>query len=224
MQQLLLDFIAPPPPTLDGFVPGRNGELLALFTELAAGRSAERFIYLWGEPGAGKSHLLRALAGSRGGVLVQSAAEMRIAPALAESALLAIDDVDRLSDAGAVDLFHVYNAMRAGSGTLLLASGPCPPAQLPLRPDLMTRLAWGLCFQLHPLTDAEKIAALQTHAEARGFRLGEDVGRYLLRHWRRDMASLFAALDAMDRYSLETQRPVSVPLLREAVGLAGRKT
>ena len=132
--------------------------------------------------------------------------------------MLAIDNVDQLGEAGAIDLFNVYNQMRDGSG-VLLASGPCPPARLKLRPDLVTRLAWGLVFQVHPLTDGEKIVALQSHATARGFSLSRETGQYLLTHWRRDMASLFAALDALDRYSLETKRPITVPLVREAIGL-----
>ena len=107
--------------------------------------------------------------------------------------------------------------MRDGGGALL-ASGPCPPAQLKLRPDLVTRLAWGLVFQVHALTDEEKITALQTHAAARGFAFSREAGEYLLTHWRRDMASLFSALDALDRHSLETKRPITLPLLREVLG------
>ncbi|MCK7496103.1 MAG: hypothetical protein MZW92_38055 [Comamonadaceae bacterium] len=41
---------------------------------------------------------------------------------------------------------------------------------------------------------------------------------YLLRHGERDLPSLMAVLDALDRVSLEQQRPVTLPLLREALG------
>jgi DnaA family protein len=80
---------------------------------------------------------------------------------------------------------------------------------------VVTRLGWGLVFQVHGLSDEEKIEALQSHAAARGFELAPGVANYLLRHWRRDLPSLLAALEALDRYSLETKRPVTVPLLRE---------
>jgi DnaA family protein len=68
-----------------------------------------------------------------------------------------------------------------------------------------------------PLTDAEKRDALAAHARARGFALGDDVASYLLTHGRRDMLSLIRALDVLDRHSLETGRPITVPLLKAAM-------
>ena len=72
-------------------------------------------------------------------------------------------------------------------------------------------------FQLHPLSDAEKIAALRAHAKTRSFTLREEVITYLLRHARRDMASLIAMLDTLDQHSLETGREITLPLLREVL-------
>jgi DnaA family protein len=94
-----------------------------------------------------------------------------------------------------------------------------PPARLDLAPELLTRLAWGLVYQLHPLDDAEKAAALAGHAAARGLRLPAEVSAYLLRHVRRDLPTLMGVLDALDRHSLETQRPLTVPLVREVLQL-----
>ena len=217
MQQLILNLDLSRPPSLSSFVTGRNAELLAALREVEANLPRERFLYLWGEHGAGKTHLLQAVAANRG-VFISVSKETRIDAALADAPLVAVDGVDLLSEAGAIDLFNVYNGMREAGG-VLLANGPCPPTQLKLRPDLMTRLAWGLVFQVHTLTDEEKISALQAHAKARGFNLGHEVGHYLLTHWRRDMLSLFAALEALDKYSLELKRPITLPLLREALKL-----
>jgi DnaA family protein len=84
-----------------------------------------------------------------------------------------------------------------------------------VRPDLATRLGWGLVYQVQGLNDMEKAQALQEHARARGFILPQEVLDYLLRHWRRDLPSLMAVLEALDRITLEQQRPVTVPLLRQ---------
>jgi DnaA family protein len=84
-----------------------------------------------------------------------------------------------------------------------------------LREDLRTRLGWGLIYELHGLSDEEKLDALSKSAESRGLSLSPGVLPYLLTHFRRDMPSLSAMLDALDRYSLETQRPITLPLLRE---------
>jgi DnaA family protein len=138
---------------------------------------------------------------------------------LAELGAVAIDDVDRLNEDGAVALFNLYNALRE-SGGVLIASGSVAPAQLSLRADVASRLAWGLVYEVRALTDAEKARALATRAEERGFTLQPDVSQYLLPHARRDMPALLATLDALDRYSLEAKRPVTVPLLRELLAAA----
>jgi len=216
MKQLLLDIAPPPAPTLDNFVPGRNGELVIALYALASGASRERFIYLWGAAGSGASHLLRAALdaarsnGRRTAWCDVEAADFDVA----DDMFCAVDDVHRLGAEAQIAMFSLHNRIRAGTGALI-ASGDAPPAQLRLRADLVTRLASGLVYQVHGLNDDEKSAALRRHAEARGFRLSQEIADYVLRHARRDMPSLLALLDALDRYSLETKRAITVPLLRE---------
>lgn len=41
--------------------------------------------------------------------------------------------------------------------------------------------------------------------------------RYLLTHFERDMGTQIAVLDALDRYSLQQKRPITLPLLKEAL-------
>ena len=214
-QQLLLQLAEPPAPTLDNFVPGRNGAALQALRDIAGGAGDERFVYLWGGPGSGRTHLLRGLAqaaGATGAWYAQGAA------ALGEAGgrLIAVDDVQQLGADEQIRLFDLYNRVRTAGGALV-ASGDAAPAQLALRADLRSRLAWGLAFQLHPLSDQEKAAALRAHAEERALKLGEDVIAYLLQHARRDMSCLVGILDALDRYSLEQKRPITLPLLKNAL-------
>jgi DnaA family protein len=216
MKQLVLDIAPPPAPTLDNFVPGRNAELVATLHALAGSAGSERFIYLWGADGSGRSHLLRAVvdAARRNGRTTAWFDADAAAYDAAEDALSAADDVHLLGAAAQIALFNLHNRIHAGNGALI-ASGNAAPAQLRLRADLVTRLASGLVYQVHGLDDGEKSAALRRHADARGFKLSREVSDYLLRHARRDMPSLLALLDALDRHSLETQRAITVPLLRE---------
>lgn len=221
MRQLALELAPPAAPAFDNFVPGRNLEAKRQLEQLAARGAGERFVYLWGEPGSGRTHLLRAtcaalLAQGRGcaylgcdGVTVSMALPRTVE-------CLAVDDVERLPEAGQIALFNAYNELRERGGALV-AAGDAPPVQLPLRADLVTRLGWGLVYHLHTLTDEEKAQALTDEAAHRGFDLTGDVTDYLLRHVRRDMASLVAMLDALDRYSLAAKRPVTLSLVRELV-------
>ncbi|MDH3289056.1 MAG: DnaA regulatory inactivator Hda [Betaproteobacteria bacterium] len=225
MRQLALDFAAPPTPTLDNFVPGRNAELLVNLGRLAAGASQERIFYLWGESGSGRTHLLRATVAALHSAGT-SAAYVACGPTtglrdgLDCMDCVALDDLDQLGAEGQETAFHLYNALRERGGALV-ASGAAPPVQLTLRGDLVTRLGWGLVYRVHGLSDAEKVRALTDHAAARGFPLLPEVGEYLLAHVRRDLPSLLAVLDALDRYSRETKRPVTVTLVRELVHAAG---
>jgi DnaA-homolog protein len=223
MKQLALDLAVPPPPTLENFIAGRNGELLAQLRRLAAGQPGERFIYLWGSPGCGRSHLLAAtvaqLQCAGAAAYVACRAETRFDAGLQRENCVALDDVERLDEEGQVGAFDLYNALRERGGALI-ASGSAPPVQLKLREDLVTRLAWGLVYQLHALTDEEKTRALADRAASRGFRLPHEVAEFLLKRVRRDLPTLLAMLDALDRYSLETKRPVTVPLVRELLHAA----
>lgn len=180
-----------------------------MLRRLAAGTARERIIYLWGERGSGRSHLLQALAAVAGGSDWQPAG-------VADAAGLSlVDDVERLGDAAQVALFNRLNAVRARPDAACVAIGGVPPAQLPLREDLRTRLAWGLVYQLQPLSDAEKAAALRAHAAARGLAVGAEAIDYLLTHLPRDMRALSAALDALDGFALASKRPVTVALVRQ---------
>jgi DnaA family protein len=212
MRQLILDIAPGEPPRLEDFVVGRNAEVLDTLQQWVRGACPERFVYLWGEPGAGKSHLLQALCPGR---YVACTPDTRFLPD--PDPLLLVDDVARLSPEGAVTLFHRYNERR-DEGARLLASGPCPPGQLSLLPDLATRLGWGLVLRVHALDDTEKMAALQARAAHMGVSLPQEAARYILTHWTRDTASLFALMQELNRWSLSAHRAIiTIPLIRDAL-------
>jgi DnaA family protein len=223
MRQLALDLGKKPPQTLDTFAPGQNAELVQRLHAVAARRSAllqERFLYLWGESGAGKTHLLQALANEIDVRYLRPDAPAQDFEYAEDIGLYLLDDCSRLPPDSQIAAFNLYNQVRDNGG-LLVAAGDAPPAGLVLREDLRTRLGWGLIYQLHGLSDEEKIDALQQIAQARGLVVSAGVLPYLITHFRRDMRSLAAMLDALDRYSLETRRPVTLPLLRDLLQLEG---
>jgi DnaA family protein len=222
--QLLLDLDPPPRPTFDNFVAGANAEAVAAVRR-AIGDPAvavnDRFVYVWGEPGSGRSHLLRAACEEVGGRYVDAAqanADEIKAVVAAQVPLLAVDDVERLGPTAQEALFHAINALRDTPRGVLVASGPALPRDLALdaaRDDLRSRLAWGLVYRLERLDDAEKDAALDRHARQRGFPLAPDVRRYLLTHCARDLGSLMQLVDALDRHARERRHVLTVPIIRE---------
>jgi DnaA family protein len=213
MRQLLLDFTQAPAPTFANFVHGGNAELAHVLESAVRGELAERVVYVWGENGAGKTHLLKAFAAAGAGRHARYVAAAAFRASDAEG-VIALDDAERLPEPQQIDLFNAFNEH---AFTLLVVSASAAPRDVALRRDLATRLATGLTYRVLPLSDAEKGVALAAHARARGFPLAGDVTSYLLSHSRRDMGSLMAALDSLDRYSLETGRPITVPLLKAAL-------
>jgi len=218
MTQLLLNIAPDWVPTLDNFVVGRNIELLSALRHALAGAASERCFYLWGEAGSGKSHLLQAAVQQARAAGQSAICLCRAVPQAAQ--VVAVDDVEALDDTAQIALFELYNRMRENGG-MLLVSGTAAPAQLKLRDDLRTRLGWGMVYQVHGLSEAEKAQALQQHARARGLELPHEVTQYLLRHGRRDLPALLAVLDALDTRCLRLKRAASVPLLKEVMQAGG---
>ncbi|WP_240327729.1 DnaA regulatory inactivator Hda [Dechloromonas sp. HYN0024] len=209
MRQLILDLLPESPPTLDNFVTGGNAETLALFTEWLAGTRADTSFCLWGEAGSGCSHLLQA----SGFTYVDAGLDpaLKSAPPADQ---LAIDHAERLDDTGQIALFNHFNRLKMAGGMLLTATSQ-PPAHLALREDLRTRLGSGLICRLQPLSDDEKAAALAAHAKERALKLTPELIDYLMRHAPRDMRTLSSIIVALDQYTLEQKRAVTLPLLRE---------
>jgi DnaA-homolog protein len=230
VKQLVLDLIPAPAPSFENFVPGRNIEALNTLQDFFKGAApnpsagaafradAPKVVYLWGVSGSGKTHLAVSFAAR---AVTQPLRASDLVDALGKLAgdygrRFVVDDVEALDDAGQVGLFNLINTLTepANLGSVIV-TGNAAPRDLALRPELSSRLGSGLVFQLHPLSEAEKAEALHAHAHARGFRLRDEVVAYLLRHARRDMASLISFLDALDKYSLETGREITLPLLRD---------
>ena len=202
MKQLLLDIQPPARPSFENFVAGRNAEALHSLDLALNGHESARFIYLWGEPGSGKSHLVTAYQYMNPQATV-------------------VDDVQLLDDATQIKLFNTYNELRdnAELGKTLVVTGSAAPTKMNLRDDLATRLAWGLTYQLQPLSDEEKALALMSHAGTRGMRLPTEVITYCLRYLQRDLPTLIATINALDEWSLTTKKPVTVPMLRQLLQL-----
>lgn len=221
MTQLLLDLRPNQPPSLDNFIVGENDELLSRLRMLAEPGCFDA-LYLWGGQGCGKSHLLSATAA----LVMRKRPVLLLAgcrPASADfqappGGLLIVDDVDNLDAAAQIALFRIFNTARLIGLGLLLAGGK-PPVKLKLREDLRTRIGQTLIYEVKTLNDEQKAAALRRHALERGLKVDDGLVRYLLSHGRRDLPSLMAVLDHLDRATLERQRPATLPLLKEALQL-----
>lgn len=219
-QQLILDLLLPPPPSLENFVVGGNAAAVDALLHCEPGRA----IYLWGPRGVGRSHLLQACCHRAMGHYHPSGASAASLLDIAtgetvETRLIAVDDVQALDTSGQAALFALYNRWRESAATrnafALVLAGDRAPLNMDIREDLRTRLGWDLVFRLEQLSDDDRAQALRSRAAQRGLELSPEVVSWLLTRHERDMNRLTALVDALDHYSLARHRPITLPLLKD---------
>lgn len=213
MQQLSLDVHLVQVPSFDNFVAGPNAELLALLRGIRAGDRPSKCLFIWGEAGSGKSHLLEAIRQMMTGATVGLADND---PTPHHGSQIALwDDCQNLSPEAQSAGFATFIRQAGDPKAMIIASADQAPLHLSLRADLRTRLGSGLIFQLKRLDDDQKAEVLRQHAASRQITLPEELLRYLLRHYPRDIRTLMQILESLDRFAFEQKRALSLPLLRE---------
>jgi len=218
MKQLPLDIGLARAPSLATFLAGPN-EAAWKHLQLWAGSPTRSPVptYLWGAAGSGKTHLLQAVQESLRG---QGARTGWLDPSMSEP-----PPFDERWGAVLMDDVHLYTAVQQHAAFSwfvqaqalqrgVLAAGLLPPADLPLREDLRTRLGWGHVFELHVLGEPERRAVLRQAADARGVFLSDEVMDFILHRFSRDLGSLMQLLEHLDAYALQTQRAITIPLIK----------
>lgn len=223
--QLPLALRWPAQQRFDTFLRGESAVAVGLLRD-AARSVAAPWVFVAGPAGSGKTHLLIAscAAADDAGRPAQYLALRRVRAgaaaalrALGGSDLLALDDLDAIAgDAEAEHaLFDLYNRCRVGEHTLLFSASASPAQAGFALPDLVSRLSACAQAAVRPLTDDGRREALRRRAYARGLVLDEAVLDFLFSRTQRDLASLAALLDRIDREALAAQRRITVPFLRQ---------
>ena len=222
MKQIALDIGLAPGPTLKNFFAGPNQAALQ-HLQLWVGNDKRSPVptYVWGEGGSGKTHLLRAAQatlrdqGCPVGWMDATIAE----PSAFHDAwrVVILDDVHlytAVQQHAAFNWFVNATTPSDGQQRWVLAAGNVPPSDLALREDLRTRLGWGHIFQLQVLSETERRAVLRQQADDRGVFLSDEVMDFMLNRFSRDLSSLIQLLDQLDGYALQTQRAITIPLIK----------
>lgn len=188
----------------------------------------ERFFYLWGGAGVGKSHLLQAITKAYGANAIYLPMEQLVGygkdvfEGMSQLDCICLDNIEQIANQGELEeaLFHLYNQLRDNGHSRLYISGNGQIANLGIQlPDLRSRLSWGMVFPLQALPDQQKCLVLQELAQERGFLLPDSVGQYLITHCARDLQALSQIIDKLDKASLAAKRKLTVPFVKTVLGL-----
>jgi len=186
-------------------------------------------LYLWSLPEQGRTHLLQGLchlakaSGKRAMYLSlkrKTEFEVGILQNLESYDVVCMDDIEAIIGWPLWEeaLFHLYNQLEAAKKYLVVTAA-APPSQLNCMPDLQSRLSASTVFHLHPLTDPQKLKALQNRSLNRGLCLSPSAGKFLLHHFKRDNVSLFQALDQLDAASLIEKQALTIPFIKKTLSL-----
>ena len=216
--------------TLNDFCWEDNAFLKQQINQILSGQG-ERFIYLWGDEGAGKSHLLQGLCHD----ITLNQATISYLPfsllkewgpasidGLENQTLIVMDDLDIIGGDKAWEeaIFHLYNRIRENEKTTLITATKQAPMNSTFQlPDLRSRLSSGLIIQLKELNDDAKITTLQQQAEKRGFSLTQQTSTFLIHHCSRNMHILNQLLNTLDEASLKAKRKITIPFIKDVLSI-----
>ena len=240
-EQLPLAVNLPDDETFSSFVEGSNTQLVGHLRQVVKVISSPvateptqpvPFLsFISGEAGYGKSHLLYALCHlanscSRSHIYLNMNTcleyDVSMLEGLETVELICLDDIQALKGhkEWQVALFDLINRVKEQGRSHLVISANSGPSALELElPDLRSRLAWGVSFSIQPLDDEQRCSALINRAEQRGLNMTTDVARYLITHCQRDMPNLMAALQTLDKCSLQAQRKLTIPFVKQALDI-----
>lgn len=203
--------------TFENFFVGKNVQLVNVLQT-----ASEPTLLFWSAEPAGKTHLLQAVChAAESGFYLPLCDWRSLEPAILEGleqfAFVCLDDLHAIAGRAEweIQLFHLFNRIRDSGGHLYISARAAPSHLGITLADLVSRLGWGSVYHLQPLDDAQKVQALQMRATKRGLVMSDEVASYLLNHYPRDMHNLFAILDRLDEASLQAQRRLTVPFIKQ---------
>jgi DnaA family protein len=212
--------------TLDNYVGDGNEAAVDLLQRCALDDEVQ--LYLWGKPASGKTHLLQAacqLAADAGQDVVYlplrelAAFGPEVLQGMEAMSLLCFDDIDAIAGDAHWEraLFDTYNRARALAHHMIFSAAAAPAQCGVGLDDLVSRLGWGGVYQLQEPDDEGRLRIIQQQAQARGFAINDETGRYLLSRLPRDMQALMDFIERIDRASLEAKRKVTIPFIRDLI-------
>ncbi len=211
--------------TFDDYFAGTNQLIIEDLKRCILG-NGEQQIFMWGKSGQGKSHLLQACCHyaqqhERQSFYFDLALYRYYKPAilmgLDDYDLVCVDNMDWIVGRKKWErALCDFMQRHVDRGHRLIISATCLPNYMTIKTlDLKTRLGWGQTFQLKTLVKKHNVDALIFKADAMGFEISPQVGRFLMIQHKTELDEMWYLLQKLDRASLIAKRKLTVPFLKE---------
>ena len=207
---------------LDNFLGNKN--LLEFITQLYVGKTSAE-IYVYGEPGLGKTHLLqgvvlKVLSNKQSAMYIDCNNSLpgHVLESIEQLNWISIDNIDLINDNEQDLFFDLYNRAKQAKVSMLI-SGSGLPSDLSVMKDLKTRLGLTTIFQLQSLDDELTMLVLNNQMIDRNLSIDSKVYEYLFKYYSRDVKVLLTAMDDLDKASLQAKQSITIPFVKKTLHL-----
>ena len=223
MNQLGLPFSINASFILDDFSGEKNQELVANILTLIKGKASAN-IFVYGDKGFGKSHLLQ-------GVIIEGLKQDQksvyldlnddvssdIFELIGDFQIIALDNVDQCNQDNEKYIFDLINKLHS-TNQMIIFSSRLKPEGLSVFNDLKTRLSLASIYSLNRLDDHEIQHVIRRKLINKSLKVDQRVIDYLIKNQTRDLKKIVEIIDKLDTFSLEKKRGITVPLVRQMLG------
>ncbi len=220
--------------TFENFVVGSNNQMAHAAALAVAQAPAQAYnpLFLYGDTGLGKTHLMHAI----GHAILKANPSARIAylstekftnefiQALQENALtkfrqkyrhvdvLLIDDIQFLASKERIqeEFFHTFNELFENSKQIVLSSDRRASEIQKLEARLVSRFEWGLPADIQPPDFETRLAILRTKAATLKFDLPAPVATFIAQNIAKNIRRLEGALLKVASYANLTNKPIDL--------------
>jgi len=230
--QLFFNFPTTPDYSFKSFVVCNGNNTATEFVKKVMGSaSEENLLFLYGEPGSGKTHLLSAVSreiADREAIAPPPVIPIELATPdncqeiirlTSPLPILLLDNLHLLQDSCTLRtaIWQLFNDFYE-NGRTIIATATLPPKELQtLDEHLQSRFMWGLVAKLDISDDDSRRMIMKKLADDCQIIIPDDVIDYLLIHLPRDIPSLANAVALLRNRSFATQKKISLKLAKEAL-------
>ena len=218
--------------TFETYVVGPQNKMAYAAARSVAEKPAGSFnpLFIYGDSGLGKTHLLHAIARQTRRLRPESSIVLvkgvdftnelieairggttsEFRDKYQKESLLLVDDIQFIAGKQQTqeEFFHTFNALYESGKQIVLTSDRPPHEMVRLEDRLRTRFEWGLLADIQPPDFETRIAILKRKAQLLQITLPEDVCEYIASRLKNNIRELEGCVKKMRAYYLlENQAP-----------------